>query len=557
MKTNIMKIVASISLLAPGVVAFGNKAEAASDKQGTVTASALNIRQSPNTKAKVLGTLYKGNTVSYTDYNSSWVKLTYKGKIAYVSKLYIKGSTTTAVNPPVQSNAFKGTVTASVLNVRTSASTTAKIVGTLKKGTVVEITKSANGWYYVTAGNVKGWCSAQYITKTVTTVPVEPPAQSNASKGTVTASVLNVRTSASTTAKIVGTLKKGTVVEITKSANGWYYVTAGSIKGWSSAQYITKTQDPAPTPTPDVKPVATDYKTMDIRYPSKVTAQEINDYISKYETYTGKKSVFSGQGQLFITIGTETGINQLILAAMAIHESAYGTNYLSNWKNNLFSVGAYDSSPYDSAYMFTSVEQAVRYQAYFLKSGYLNPSSWKFKGYYLGDAAGGLNYYYASDKQWGEKIANHANKIHPFNATEYTNISIMDKTASAIALPETVDMFSSETKATANAVLSVKGTIDGSEVTTIPQGAEFTVLAKYNNQWFKVEYNGTIGYFKVNLSTYKTYFQIKNLIRTADYKYYTQVLENDVPVLANGQTQVYVNGQVQSISTSGTEQVYR
>ncbi|MED1637877.1 glucosaminidase domain-containing protein [Bacillus thuringiensis] len=305
-------------------------------------------------------------------------------------------------------------------------------------------------------------------------------------------------------------------------------------------------------------PIATtNYQTMDIRYPSRVTAKEINNYIREYESYTGKTSVFHDQGQLFIQIGTEAGINQLILAAMAIHESAYGTNPLSKGKYNLFSVGAYDSSPYDSSYKFKTVQQAIRYQVYFLKTNYLNPDSWKFKGYHLGNALSGLNYYYASDKQWGEKIAQHAEKMHAFNPDEYANVSIMKGTVLPISITEYSEAFSPNTKATANATLSIKNSIDGSEIISIPQGAEFIVLTKYNNQWFKINFNGTIGYLKVNLSTYNNYFTIKNLVRTTDLKYYTQVLEDNHVVIKNGQTQVYANENVQWISTEGLENVYR
>ncbi|HDR4351019.1 MULTISPECIES: glucosaminidase domain-containing protein [Bacillus cereus group] len=305
-------------------------------------------------------------------------------------------------------------------------------------------------------------------------------------------------------------------------------------------------------------PVTTaNYQTIDIRYPSRVTAEEINNYIRAYESYTGKTSVFHDQGQLFIQIGTETGINQLILAAMAIHESAYGTNSLSKGKYNLFSVGAYDSSPYDSAYKFNTVEQAVRYQAYFLKTNYLNPDSWKFKGYYLGDALSGMNYYYASDNQWGEAIAQHAEKIHPFDSDEYTNVAKMNGTVLPISIPEYTEEFSSNTKAIANHTLSIKNSIGGSEIISIPQGSEFNVLTKYNNQWFRVSCNGTVGYLKVDLSTYNNYFTIKNLVRTTDLKYYTQLLEDDHVVIKDGQTKVFTNEKVQWISTKDLENVYR
>lgn len=52
---------------------------------------------------------------------------------------------------------------------------------------------------------------------------------------------LNVRQSASTRAKVVNKLYPNTQVSIVSSSNGWYKVAHGSIKGWVSARYISKT----------------------------------------------------------------------------------------------------------------------------------------------------------------------------------------------------------------------------------------------------------------------------------------------------------------------------
>ncbi|WP_028402239.1 SH3 domain-containing protein [Ectobacillus panaciterrae] len=356
---NVIKAAAGLATLAPAVLGFSANADAAS---GKVTASALNVRTAPSTSGKVIGKVYRNSAVNYTDYNSSWVKINFKGKTAYVSKKYVQAASAPS-QPSTGNESYQGKVTASALNVRAGIGTSAQIVGKLPNGTVVNVSNSSNGWLYVTSGNVKGWVSGQYVTKVM---------------------------AAST--------------------------------------------NPAPT-TPAARPVATDYKTMDLRYPSRVTADEINNYIEKYEALTGKHSVFHGQGQLFINVGTDAGINQLILAAMAIHESAYGTNELAIKKYNLFSVGAYDADPFYYAYTFQSVEQSVKYQAKFLKERYLNPSNWRYKGAYLGDANSGINYYYATDKQWGEKIAAHANRIHPFSAAEYTNVSLMSGAIPAVADP--------------------------------------------------------------------------------------------------------------------------
>jgi beta-N-acetylglucosaminidase/uncharacterized protein YraI len=334
-------------------------------------------------------------------------------------------------------DAASGKVTASALNVRTAPSTGGKVIGKVYRNQMVDYTDYNSLWAKINFNGKTAYVSKKYVQAVPAPANLKPANGSVSYQGKVTASILNVRAGVGTSSRIVGKLPKATVVNVLNSVNGWLYVTSGSVKGWVSGQYVTKTTGatPASAPIPEVKPVATDYKTMDLRYPSRVTADEINSYIEKYEKLTGKQSIFHGQGQLFIDVGTEAGINQLILAAMAIHESAYGTNDLAVQKNNIYSIGAYDADPLYYAYIFQSVEHAVKYQAKFLKEGYLNPSNWRFKGYYLGDQNGGLNYYYATDKQWGEKIAAHANKIHPFSAAEYTNVSLMQGSVPAVADP--------------------------------------------------------------------------------------------------------------------------
>ncbi|UOY93143.1 SH3 domain-containing protein [Ectobacillus sp. JY-23] len=363
---NIWKKATALAVLAPSMLGFATGADAAS---GKVTASALHVRSTPSTSGKIIGKIYKNNTLDYSEHNAAWVKINFQGKTAYVAKRYVQ--TLPNIAKPAFAS-YEGKVTASALNVRVGIGTSHKIVGKLAKGTVVQVSNSASGWLYVTAGNIKGWVSGQYVLK----APVVPTAP------------------------------------------------------------VTKPATPVPaTPAQPVVPVATDYKSMNLRYPSQVTASEINSYIQKYEVLTGERSIFGGQGQLFIDVATEAGINQLLFAAMAIHESRFGMNELAVQKYNLFSVGAYDADPLYYAHTFQSVEHAVRYQAKFLRENYLNPSNWRYKGSYLGDGNGGINYYYATDKQWGEKIAAHANKIHPFRAEEYTNIEVMSGVTPVVADP--------------------------------------------------------------------------------------------------------------------------
>lgn len=50
----------------------------------------LNVRSSASAKGKVVGSLRKGDRVSYVKTQGNWTKVSYKGKSAYVAKRYVK-----------------------------------------------------------------------------------------------------------------------------------------------------------------------------------------------------------------------------------------------------------------------------------------------------------------------------------------------------------------------------------------------------------------------------------------------------------------------------------
>lgn len=54
----------------------------------TVTASSLNVRKGAGTSYGVLGVLSRGASFSYTGESSGWLKISYKGKVGWISKKY-------------------------------------------------------------------------------------------------------------------------------------------------------------------------------------------------------------------------------------------------------------------------------------------------------------------------------------------------------------------------------------------------------------------------------------------------------------------------------------
>jgi hypothetical protein len=326
--------------------------------------------------------------------------------------------------------------------------------------------------------------------------------------------------------------------------------------------------------TPPVKeantPGALYYRDLDVRYPSKVTAAEIDNYIQSRVTQykPGQVSLLIGRGQQLIDIASKAGINQLIFAAMTIHESGYATSPLSHTKFNIFSVAAFTGqNAWDSAYRFTSIDQAINYQSHFLKNGYLNESSWKYKGYTLGyknrypngeklidpitgkektardpNYSTGMNFYYAGNGDWGIGIAGVAEAIHPYQAEEYAGASKIAGSTSPVILDQYFDDWSNlnilgQVK-NVNGINLYSSSADVSTaVGAIAMDANFKVLGKTNNHYLKIEYLGKIYYIKGYFSEYSKYYSILNLMRSNTTFVYSQ--QPDGSELPSGYVTVY------------------
>ena len=132
--------------------------------------------------------------------------------------------------------------TTDVVNVRKSASTSAKSVGTLKKGAKVSITcevfksKTSTGskkrWYYVSGGGKKGYVRADLI-----------KVSSYANVTGYTTDELNYRKGAGTSMKKLGTVDPGTKVRLclpAKSSEGgvWYKVRVNGKSGYMYSSYV-------------------------------------------------------------------------------------------------------------------------------------------------------------------------------------------------------------------------------------------------------------------------------------------------------------------------------
>ena len=121
--------------------------------------------------------------------------------------------------------------------------------------------------------------------------------------------------------------------------------------------------------------------------------------------------IFEQNSDYFYYIEDEYNINGIFVAAIGIHESAWGTSRLAKNKYNLFGYGAYDSNPYNGAYTFSNYSESIDLLARVLVKYYLNPKGTKiYDGqvasgkYYNDNTISSVNKKYATDKNWANAV---------------------------------------------------------------------------------------------------------------------------------------------------------
>ncbi len=169
-------------------------------KTGKVTTSSLNIRANASTNSSKIGSLKKGEIVEIENISSNgWYKIKYKKGYGYVSGKYIEVLNDSSDDTTVIK---KGKINTTTLNVRSGSSTSSSKIGTLSKGTIVDIVKvEKNGWYKIKYKKGYGYISGSYV------VDVDPNENEDndssndetvIKKGKINTTTLNVRSGSST-----------------------------------------------------------------------------------------------------------------------------------------------------------------------------------------------------------------------------------------------------------------------------------------------------------------------------------------------------------------------
>ena len=217
----------------------------------------------------------------------------------------------------------------------------------------------------------------------------------------------------------IATLLKTDEITILEKNEYWYYIKSKNATGWVKKESIAsnknyKIQEEVQNNNSNItKNINFDIQ---LNKPSNLSLEQFKQILTDSKDVN---KIFSQNAEYFYYIEKQYNINGVFVAAVAIHESNWGTSNISKQKNNLFGYGAYDNSPYKSAYNFSNVSEGIDLIARVFVKYYLNPkgtsiySNEKAIGtYYNGPTLSGVNKRYATDKNWANKVYSHMSYLY-------------------------------------------------------------------------------------------------------------------------------------------------
>lgn len=246
----------------------------------------------------------------------------------------------------------------------------------------------------------------------------------------VTSDRLSVMSEPSENATKVATLAKNDELKVLEINGQWYKIICDSHRGYVKKECTTylnpnekEVQNDKNAPSNqgnstsgsggNIEKLSFDMK---LNKPSGLSLEQFKKILTDDKD---KNKIFENNAEYFYYIEKQYNINGVFVAAVAIHESGWGTSKIALQKKNLFGYGAYDSNPYNGAYEFTDYSECIDLIARVFVKYYLNPNGTEIYGgekaqgtYYNGSTLTAVNNKYASDKNWANSVYKHMKYLY-------------------------------------------------------------------------------------------------------------------------------------------------
>jgi len=203
-----------------------------------VTAGSLKVYSSASTSSKVMTTLKKGSVVTLVARNDEWAIIEKNGvrgccKVSGIER-YVPAADSEPKDETIYAS-FDVIVIDDTLKVYDSASTSGSIIATLEKGDIVKLTAYNSEWAIIEKNGVKGCCKISGLEKYE-----EEAVIYDSYEVVVTSDSLTVYNGASTSAKVLTTLKKGDRAMLVAYNSQWAIIEVNGIKGCCKVSGIEK-----------------------------------------------------------------------------------------------------------------------------------------------------------------------------------------------------------------------------------------------------------------------------------------------------------------------------
>ena len=239
-----------------------------------------------STTSKVLNSLTKGTVVYVIEEDGDWLKIKHHDGYGYVQRV-------TVINlsiPTIPENILWTGKTTENLNVRNYPDVSGILLGTLTKGTIIEVvSEDSKGWLKIKYEHGYGYVNGSYVQKDDSQTPETPEITKQiAYVYNLDGGTLNVRPQPNTNQAAIGKLAEGEAVTIVGESGNWYEIEYNNSTGYVSKDYITFT--PITPETPEItKQIAYVYNldggTLNVR-PQPNTSQSAIGKLTEGEAVT-------------------------------------------------------------------------------------------------------------------------------------------------------------------------------------------------------------------------------------------------------------------------------
>ena len=239
----------------------------------STTGGSLNFREYANNSSKILFTIPNGAPLQIISRGDVWCAAVYQGTTGFVMTSFLRFSSAQPTALPTAQPAqtpISGAGIAYVstsggsLNLRQTASSSAKVLMTIPNGSALAVSSRGQVWCAVTYQGQFGYVMTSFLSFPGDVATAQPTAAPTLAPGTGTAvgtalvttsgGGLNLRSGASSSAKVISSIPNAAILTVYSRGAEWSAVSYNGISGYVMSKFLTFLgSSPAPTGQPDAE----------------------------------------------------------------------------------------------------------------------------------------------------------------------------------------------------------------------------------------------------------------------------------------------------------------